>query len=269
MAYSYDRRGYSYDRRAAVDPIAEWHLEGLTNGTPVTLYHGTTRTFRTFDPSTVRDELVNQYYGRGIFLTPSKRVAVQYADANRNIGFPPSIIGEMARKNSTAGGLMQALFDHGPEGWDIFWKANGFWIADDPKFPEGRPDMPAFDQALQGLDANDIQDVADYILGSASKPLGGDDPVNIFNTRTGMPGYLYDTLDSLGLNSKIYRPKVYTVSVTARNPLVTKSKSQASKARSKGFDAVVFYGADLVAGVPEVAVFDPRAVKVRKIEVID
>lgn len=260
---------YSYDRRAAADPVAEWHLEGLTNGTPVTLYHGTTRTSRTFDPATVRDELVNKFYGRGIFLTPSKRVAMQYADANRNIGFPPSIINDLSRKNPTAGLLMKALFDNGPDGWDIFWKAQGYWIADDPKFPEGRPDMPAFEKAMGGLDGNDVQDVADYILGSASKPLGSGDPVNIFDTSSGLPSYVYDTVDALGLNSKVYRPKVYTVSVTARNPLVTKNKSQASKARTKGYDAVVYHGTDLVAGVPEVAVFDPRAVKVRKVEVLD
>jgi hypothetical protein len=73
----------------------------------------------------------------------------------------------------------------------------------------------------------------------------------------------------MGLNSKVYRPKVYTVSVTATKLLVTKNKSQASKARAKGFDCVVYHGTDLVGGVPEVAVFDPRAVKVRKVEVID
>lgn len=260
---------YSYDRRAAADPVAEWNLEGLTNGTPVTLYHGTTRTFRTFDPATVRDELVNKFYGRGIFLTPSKRVAMQYADANRNVGFPPSIINDLSRKNQVAGLLMKALYDNGPDGWDIFWKDHGYWISDDPKYPDGRPDMPAFEAAMGGVDGNDVQDVADYILGSASKPLGSGDPVNIFNTSTGLPGYVYDTVDALGLNSKVYRPKVYTVTVTTKNPLVTKSKSQASKARTKGYDAVVYHGTDLVAGVPEVAVFDPRAVKVRKIEVLD
>jgi hypothetical protein len=56
--------------------------------------------------------------------------------------------------------------------------------------------------------------------------------------------------------------------VTVSNPLVTANKAQASKARSKGFDSVVFYGSDLVDGVPEVAVFSPRNVKVRNIEVI-
>lgn len=259
---------YSYDRRADFDPVSEWHLEGLKNGTPVTLFHGTTRTFRTFDPSTVRDELVDRFYGRGIFLTPARRVAVQYAEANRNIGFPPSLINDLSRKNPVAGKLMQYLYDHGQDGWDIFWKDQGYMILDDPKYPEGRPNMPAFEADMAGIDGNDVQDVADYLIGSASKPLSGG-PVNIFDTSTGMPGYVYDTVDTLGLNSKVYRPKVYTVSVTASNPLVTKSKSQAKKARSQGYDCVVYHGTDLVGGVPEVAVFDPRAVKVRKIEVVD
>lgn len=261
---------YSYDRRAAANPVAEWDLEGLTNGTPVTLYHGTTRTFRTFDPATVRDELVNKFYGRGIFLTPAKRVAVQYAEANRNIGFPPSIINDLSRRNQLAGKLMQAIYVNGPDGWETFLKENGFWTTDDPKFPNGRFNGPSFDASvLGGIDPNDVQEVTDYIIGSASKPLQDTGFVNIFDTSTGMPGYVYNTLDTIGINSKIYRPKVYTVTVTARNPLVTKNKSLASKARAKGYDAVIYHGTDLVGGVPEVAIFDPRAVKVRKIEVID
>jgi hypothetical protein len=259
----------SYDRRVARElNLAEYGLEGLRTGQPVTLYHGTTRTFRTFDMGQTREDLVNQYYGRGIFLTPSKRVAGKYADANRNIGFPPSIIGDLGRRNPVAGKFMQSLYDHGPDGWEIFWKENGFWITDDPKFPEGRPDIPAFDAAIGGIDSNEIQDVADYVLGSSSKPLGGGDPVNIFNTSSGLPSYIYDTLDAIGLNSKIYRPKIYTCVVTVSNPLVTANKSQASKARQSGYDAVVFYGSDLVDGVPEVAVYNPRNVKVRHIEVL-
>lgn len=82
---------YNYDRRAAQpakDPLSEYNLKGLRTGQPVTLYHGTTRLFRTFDMNQSRDELVDSYYGKGIFLSPSKRVAALYANANRNIGFP-------------------------------------------------------------------------------------------------------------------------------------------------------------------------------------
>jgi len=260
---------YDYDRRAAAsDPISEYGLEGLRTGAPVTLYHGTTRLFRTFDLSHGRDELVDQFYGKGIFLTPSKRVAEKYAEANRNIGFPPSIIDDLKRQNPAAGKFLQALFDHGQDGWEVAWKEEGFW-RDNPAPGEGVVDLAAFDAHL-GTDSNTLQDIADYILGSKSKPLGaGDGPIDLFGRgATGLPGYLYDSLDEVGLDSKTYRPKVYTVSVTTTNPLVTKSQSAARKAREKGYDCVVYHGTALVSGVPEVAVFNPRQVRIRKIEVV-
>lgn len=258
---------YDYDRRVGVaDPIVEWGLQGLRTGSPVTLYHGTTRLFRSFDLNLSRGELVEQYYGKGIFLTPSKRVAEQYANANRNMGFPPQIIADLTRRNPAAGKFLQALYDHGTDGWEVGWKDAGFW-RDNPAPGQSQVDQEGF-EAYLGVDSNTLQDIADYILGSKSKPLGSNDPVNIFSTSTGMPDYLYKSLDEVGLDSKTYRPKVYSVSVTATNPLVTKSKSQARKARQKGYDCVVFHGADLVSGVPEVAVFNPRLVRVRKIEVV-
>jgi hypothetical protein len=73
--------------------IQQHRLEGLLSGEPTVLYHGTTRSFRAFDMSKSRGELVDKFYGAGIFLTPSKRVAEKYANANRNIGFDPEIIG--------------------------------------------------------------------------------------------------------------------------------------------------------------------------------
>jgi hypothetical protein len=50
---------------------------------------------------------------------------------------------------------------------------------------------------------------------------------------------------------------------------VTKSQSAARKARSQGYDSVFYYGTDLVKGIPEVAVFRPQDVKIRRIEVVD
>jgi hypothetical protein len=233
----------------------------------VVLYHGTTRLFRAFDMSHSRGELVDSYYGKGIFLTPSKRIAELYANANRNIGFPPSIIDDLKRKNGPAGKFLQTLVEHGKDGWEVAWKEAGFWN-DNPGPGEPQADWLGFD-AYTGVDGNTVQDIADYIIGSKSKPLGGGGPLDLFGGgSTGLSDYIYNSLDEIGLDSKTYRPKVYTVVVTVNNPLVTKSKSAARKARSKGYDSVFFYGADLVQGVPEVAVYSPRHVKVRKIEVV-
>jgi len=264
MIYSYDRRSKSKSDPEAL--LQEYGLEGLTNGTPVTLYHGTTKTFRTFDLNQSRDDLVNKYYGKGIFLSPSKRIAELYAEANRNIGFNPSIIDDLKRKNPGAGDFLSRLVAVGADAWEQALKDLGFWN-DGPTATTVGHDMDGFKKYLGGVDSNTLSDIADYIIGSTSKPLR-DETGNPFFQSTGTPSYIYDQLDEVGLNSKIYRPKVYTVTTTVQNTLVTKSKSLASKARSKGYEAVFYYGTDLVRGEPEVAVFSPRNVKVRKIEIL-
>lgn len=267
--------GYTYDRRTAKRDLelSRYGLEGLTSGAPVKLYHGTTRLFRRFDMSFSRDELVNKFYGKGIFLTPSKRVAEQYANANRNVGFDPSIIDDLARKNPNAAKFLKSLYDHGlGDGWELYMAQNGF-IRENPPPGEGTLDTEAFYKHLHGVDPNTLGDLAGYIIGSkkslpsTSSPL--DEIMEAFHgAPTGVPDWVYDNLDEVGLNSKVYRPKVYTVVVTASKTLVTASKSEAAKARTNGFECVVYYGTDLVGGVPEVAVFNPKQVRIQRIEVV-
>ena len=72
----------------------------------------------------------------------------------------------------------------------------------------------------------------------------------------------------MGLDSAVYRPKVYTVVVTVSHTLVTSSQPKARSARSRGYEAVVYYGPDLVLGVPEVAVFNPARVRIVNVEVL-
>lgn len=238
--------------------LAHYRLEGLTTGQPVTLYHGTTKMFQRFDLKKSRDELVNDFYGPGIFLSPSKRVAERYAEANRNIGFDPDIIDDMKRKNPNAGAFLQSLFDKGNDAWDIMFESL------DSPYPGD-----ALQEHLKGVDPNTLSDIASYILGSKVTPLGGGpDALDMFSTRSGAPSYVYDQIDELGLDSKAYRPKVYTVAVKATNPLVTANAGQARNAKKKGFDCVVYHGTRLVDGVPEVAVFDPRLVTIKSIEVV-
>ena len=243
-------------------------LKGLDEGRTVTLYHGTTKSFDRFDLDQSRDELVNDFYGKGIFLTPSKKVAWEYANANRNMGLDPSIIGELKRKNKHAGAFLESLYRLGFEGaWETVLPESIY----EEETPEGS-DPPAaiayreFEDSLKGIDPNTLNDIAGYIEGSKVKPLGGGS-TNIFSTSSGAPEWLYDDLDEVGLNSSVYRPKVYTVGVTVQNPLITASASEAKKARANGYDSVVFHGSRLVDGVPEVAVFSPRNAKIQKVEV--
>jgi hypothetical protein len=246
--------------------LSDYGLEGLTEGKSVTLYHGTTKLFKTFSLDRSHAELVENFYGSGIFLTPSKRVAEKYANANRNIGFDPSLISDLKRKNANAGAFLESLYKLGVDAWEEYPKSVGLW-RENPAPREGALDVVGLEKHLKGVDPNSLGDIAGYIIGSKIKPLGSDGGLSLFNTSTGAPDWLYNTLDEVGLNSKVYRPKVYTVSVTVSNPLLTANKAEARKARTKGYDSVVYYGPDLVMGVPEVAVYDPRKVKVRGIQV--
>ena len=239
--------------------LSWYNLEGLATGQPVILYHGSSRLFHKFDMGKSRNELVDNYYGAGIFLTPSKVVAEKYANANRNIGFEPGLIDDLKRKNKAAGEFMEDLYHRGTDAWDTLFEVAKAAL---PKVDPG----VAVDTYL-GVDSNLVDDVCGYIIGSKIKPIGTDAPT-LFSQSSGAPDWLYDNLDTLGIDSSKYRPKIYTVVVTVSKPLITASKSQAKSARQKGYDSVVFYGSDLVAGVPEVAVFSHSNVKIRKIEIV-
>jgi len=249
--------------------LAEHGLAGLDEGKPITLYHGTTRSFKRFDLGKSRDELVNDFYGKGIFLTPSKRVAWKYAEANRNIGFEPDIIEDLKRLNPNAGTFLESLYRNGwPEAWKIEFARLEKELPPDQTLGE------ALEEYLGDVDGNDLTEIAPYILGSKVKMRGGNPMDEVFEAlggggATGSPSWTYATLDTIGLDSNKYRPKVYTVSVTVQNPLITASPALARKARSKGFDSVVYHGRQLVDGVPEVAVYNPRDVKIQKVEVSD
>ena len=253
--------------RAEFDP-AWYGLDKLVRGEPVTLYHGTTASFKSFDIASSRKELVNKYYGSGIFLTPKKQIAEDYAFAPRNTGFPPSVIDDLRAKNPLAAEVMEFLYKHGTDDWDKLP------IKVSPQEREEEGFLTVVKRKV-GVNLNDLADVLQYTIGSKplSEPAEGfeDSGEDVFNLLTGgsvggTPDYLYDTLDKLGIDSFKYRPKVYTVSVVAKNVLVTSNKSLARSAKNKGYDAVIFHGSNLVGGVPEVAVFNPRNVHILKVE---
>ena len=248
---------------------AHYGLEGLLRGEPTTLFHGTTASFKVFDLAHSRDELVDQFYGKALFFTPSKHVAERYANANRNMGLPKSVLSDLKRANPNAGAFLQALYDMGSEAWEAFARDRGFWD-DDPPPGVGKFDSTGFERYL-GVDGNTLMDISQHILGTkynARSPDELEELMDIFNPSTGSPDWVYSNLDDVGLDSEAYRPKVYTVVVKVENTLVTASKSEARRARQKGYDSVHYHGADLVGGVPEVAVYDPRKVRILRVEVV-
>ena len=272
LSPSYRRVAARFAAAKKIPSLRELGLEGLGTGAPVTLYHGTSSIFSEFDIAKSRDELVNEFYGRGIFLTPSKRVAWQYAQSNRNMGLPVSVIDDISQVNRNAGAFLRALYEQGQDAWEPYWKAHGFW-RDDPAPGEGKLDSVGFEKHLGGADGNTLLDISQHIEGTAYRnqapPDSSQELMDLFSGggSTGSPDWLYDHLDTVGLDSTKYRPKVLTVVVRVDNPLVTASKAEARKAPSKGYDSVVYYGSDLVGGEPEVAIYDARKAKITHVEV--
>ena len=254
-------------RREVDCHIGHYGLDDLVRGGSATLYHGTTRQFQRFDAAHIRHDLINRYYkAPGIFLVPRKSVAVQYAGAARNAMLPASVVDDLTRRNRGAGGVLGRLVREGQDAWE------GLHADATAQFPGAETPFDALERMTGGVDPNTLMDIAQHIEGSRYSGLDAGDKT-LFDlwgmTPTGTPAYIFDDMDAVGLDSSVYRPKVYTVSVSGLDRvLVTKSKSEAGRARSRGYDAVVFCGADLVDGVPEVAVFDPSKVRVVKAEIV-
>ncbi len=243
--------------------LSYWGLEGLLSGEPVTLYHGTTRSFKAFDLKYVRQELVKSYYGEGLFFTPRKEIAWDYAQANRNIGFDPSIVQDLQQVNPKAGAFLKDLVTQGDKAWDK-WTRDFFELAEEDDYGSALTDFAG------RVDPNDLADIARLVQGSKShnpEPQEGFELFDIFHGSTGMPGWAYDLPDKVGLDGDRYRPKVYTVQVRLVNPLVTQSQSVARKAMQRGYDGVIYYGPGIVNHVPEVAVFDPHKIRITHVEV--
>jgi len=247
--------------------IDAYGLGDLVRGGSAVLYHGTTRSFQRFDSAYVRHELINRFYkAPGIFLTPKRGVAEEYSTAARNTMLPASVIEDLTRINRGAGDVLRRLVVEGRDAWD------GLFEDAVARFPDAETPAVALEMVTEGVDPNTLMDIAEYVEGS--KYGGGlRAETTLFDlwgmTPTGTPDHVFTDMESVGLDTDAYRPKVYTVAVSGlERVLVTKSKSEAARARKQGYDAVVFCGADLVDGVPEVVVFDPSRVRVTKVEVV-
>ena len=259
--------GRTAARRDVDCHLDTYGLRALVRGGSAVLYHGTTRSFQRFDSAYVRHELINRFYkAPGIFLTPKRGVAEEYSTAARNTMLPASVIEDLTRINRGAGEVLRRLVVAGRDAWD------GMFEDAVARFPDAETPAVALEMVTGGVDPNTLMDIAEYVEGS--KYGGGlRAETTLFDlwgmTPTGTPDHVFTDMESVGLDTDAYRPKVYTVAVSGlERVLVTKSKSEAARARKQGYDAVVFCGADLVDGVPEVVVFDPSRVRVTKVEVV-
>jgi hypothetical protein len=256
--------------RTAARPDVDCYLDAhglgdLVRGGSATLYHGTTRSFQRFDSAYVRHELIARFYkAPGIFLSPKRGVAAEYSAAARNTMIPATVVDDLTRINRGAGEVMGTLVTQGPDAW------SGLFEDAVARFPDAATPADALERVTGGVDPNTLMDIAEYVEGSRYAKGADETLFDLWGMiPTGTPDHVFTDMDSVGLDTDPYRPKVYTVEVSGLGRvLVTKSKSEAAQARRQGYDAVVFCGADLVRGVPEVVVFDPSKVRVTKVDVL-
>lgn len=226
-------------------------------------YHGTTSMFSSFDPAYIRGQS-NMKVGSGIYLTPDKDIARGYATGARNAMLPARVVDDLERVNPAAGQMLRLLVQRGnEEGWDEMVALAK------QSYPNGSGHDAV--ERMIGIDPNHVFDISQHVVGSRTAQRQEESLFSLWGIGgpSGVPWYVYDYLDQLGVDSKVYRPKVYTLLVSGvRNVLVTGDSDVGRRARAQGHDAVVYTGSDVEDGVPEVVVFDPSKVRVVDVEAV-
>ena len=242
---------------------ASFDIENFVNAGTGVFYHGTTSMFSSFDPAYIRSQ-ANMKVGSGIYLTPVKYIALGYATGARNAVIPASVVDDLERVNPAAGKMLRLLVQRGNEvSWDeIFALAK-----------QSYPNESGIDalERMIGTDPNHLLDISHHVDGSRTVQRQEASLFSLWGIGgpAGVPWYVYDYIDQLGVDSKAYRPKVYTLLVSGvRNVLVTDSQERGRGARAQGYDAIVYTGRDVEDGVPEVVVLDPSKVRVVKVEAV-
>jgi len=243
---------------------ASFDIENFVSTGTGVFYHGTTSMFSSFDPAYIRSQ-ANMKVGSGIYLTPDKYIALGYATGARNAVIPASVVDDLERVNPAAGKMLRLLVQRGNEEelWDeIFALAK-----------QSYPNESGIDavERMIGTDTNHLLDISRHVDGSRTAQRQEASLFSLWGIGgpSGVPWYVYDYIDQLGVDSKVYRPKVYTLLVSGvRNVLVTDSQEMGRRARAQGYDAIVYTGRDVEDGVPEVVVLDPSKVRVVDVEAV-
>jgi hypothetical protein len=262
---------FNYERQNHPEPVSFYNKEltkFLHSGKPITVYHGTTSDFKTFDAKYMRDELLNQsqYIGAGFFFAVSEATAYKYADSGRNSVITYDEVFPLLKKGLPSEVYQYAnhLYRHG---WDD--KLTEMMME---KAPSGMTRGEYLDTI--GIDMNDVVEVVDAIHGSHGMSKAQADTLgDLFSmfsgsSSSGRYAVAY-SLENLGISPDPILPKVLTCKVRANNVKLVRDLKEAKSARREGYDAIVWYGGEhLVNGEPEVVIFDAKNIQVTNIEII-
>lgn len=222
--------------------LEDMGLEKLLTGQSLILYHGSSRKFDAFDAEKTRTDLVDLYYGSGLFFVSREDIAWDYAHAARNADLPVSVVDDVERAHPEIGRFMRRSMVSGGLEWPEEWA----------HLPQREIDL--FYEAAS---------VVPYVEGSRVPCTRLSAFEELLGATPGITLSAYKGLhELLGKKAEDYFPRVYMAIVKARNPLVTNELDVARVARRDGYDSVVYFGDHAVGGVPEVAVFDPSQVTI-------
>lgn len=240
----------------------------------IEIFHGTTRAFAAFDPARARTRLNAGYWDasghavRCCFFTTDRRAAELYCDAARNAGLPrdeavAAVAARLERFPMTAR-LFADLVEHGTDvAWDRYMAASpdGSFAAH-PEFP---------DVEAEGIDLNDLADLAAGVEGSASARRGGDRTEETMALLTGGNPYALSDLQvdralAFGLDC---RPRVLSCMLDGGRVAEASDRAEAERMLAAGAAAVRIPGDGLsVRGSDEILVADAALLRSPRSEVL-
>lgn len=262
---------FKYERANHPEPVSFYNNElsaFLHSGKPLTVYHGTVGDFKRFDAKYMREELLNhpEYVGNGFFFSVTKKTAYTYADSTRNSVITFDEVFPLLKKS-----LRSDLYEYAVHIYKHGWDEKLREILES-RAPEGQP-LGEYLDSLP-VDLNNIVDIVDSIDGSHEKTQERDDTLNSLmsffsgSSSSGRESVAIG-LEEIGINADSIRPKILTCIVKADNVKLVRDLKEAKSARRDGYDAIIWYGGEhLVNNEPEVVIFNPRNIRISKVDVI-
>lgn len=237
------------------------------------LFQGTNRQFDKHSEKHHRTPLNDNYQGDWFCFTASKDVAWKYADAARNQNLNRELFFEDLKnilnksQNPDRDYIYQLCENIVSLGYDEGFDAIYQQIKNDKKTEE--PEHYLFHQVIHNIcneldfDFNDLCDLLEYVEGSKYNHNHDDINfiANLLNAQIEyLPHYLVDDMKLMGFDKSIPQPRIIECEISATKILTTNNPSEAKKAKSLGYDLVIYNGDGTVDGEPEYLVLSPQQI---------
>jgi hypothetical protein len=245
-------------------------------GLPVTLYHGTNRTFNEHSEKKNRTILNEKYQGDWFCYSDLESVAWKYASAARNQNlnkedFLKDSLDYLS-KNSPSNihndiyELINTMMNNGySQGFEIFEK--DYEVRTKKDISNFWQELREFEKVKSDFNIDEFCEVLEFVEHSKT---GISDSVqniqNIFNQQVNeLPNSTVDYLKNLGYKDCIPQTKIIKSNILASKILKTKNREKAINAKDKGYDLVIYSGVGTVDGEPEYLIANKEQIIIKEI----